>query len=141
MKWISREQLMATVGPLRKNEYGNICWLYALDHCKGIDIVYHIGKSGQSYNIGGRNERENLYISRIIGEILDRLAPETKKGLGIGSYTELITFVADRPGHDRRYAIDASKIESELGWKAEEDFESGILKTVKWYLKEIIQWK
>ena len=113
-------------------------WLYVLDHCKGIDTVYHRGKSGGSYNIGGRNERENLYISRIICEILDRLAPGQKKDSNRQSYKELITFVTDRPGHDRRYAIDASKIENELGWKAEEDFESGILKTVEWYLKEII---
>ncbi len=113
-------------------------WLYVLDHCKGIDMVYHIGKSGESYNIGGRNERENLYISRIICEILDKLVPEQKQDSHRQSYQELITFVTDRPGHDRRYAIDASKIENELGWKAEEDFESGILKTVKWYLKEII---
>jgi len=113
-------------------------WLYVLDHCKGIDTVYHRGKSGESYNIGGRNERENLYISQRICEILDQLAPEPKKDSNRQSYKELITFVTDRPGHDRRYAIDASKIESELGWKAEEDFESGILKTVEWYLKEII---
>jgi dTDP-glucose 4,6-dehydratase len=109
-----------------------------LDHCKGIDLVYHYGKSGESYNIGGRNERQNLYIVQIICKILDQLAPEYKKGSDIQSYHELVAFVTDRPGHDRRYAIDASKIENELGWKAEEDFESGILKTVKWYLKEII---
>jgi len=113
-------------------------WLYALDHCKGIDLVYHYGKSGESYNIGGRNERQNLYIVQIICKILDELVPDQKKGSDIQAYQELITFVTDRPGHDRRYAIDASKIERELGWKAEEDFESGIMKTVKWYLKEII---
>ncbi|PKM77566.1 MAG: dTDP-glucose 4,6-dehydratase [Firmicutes bacterium HGW-Firmicutes-15] len=111
-------------------------WLYVLDHCKGIDLVFNHGKSGESYNIGGNNERENLYIARIICKIIDELAPENKNGSQISSYTELITFVTDRPGHDRRYAIDASKIEKELGWKAEEDFESGILKTVQWYLRD-----
>jgi dTDP-glucose 4,6-dehydratase len=110
-------------------------WLYVLDHCKGIDLVYHRGKSGESYNIGGRNERENLYIASIICEILDKLAPEKRAGSKMKTYKELITFVTDRPGHDRRYAIDAGKIENELGWKAEEDFESGISKTVKWYLQ------
>lgn len=110
-------------------------WLYVLDHCKGIDLVFHRGKSGESYNIGGRNERENLYIVQIICQILDDLAPSVKDTAGLKSYHDLVTFVTDRAGHDRRYAIDASKIENELGWKAEEDFESGILKTVEWYLK------
>lgn len=111
-------------------------WLYVLDHCKGIDLVFHKGRSGESYNIGGRNERENLYIVRTICGILDELAPQVKDNAGLKSYYDLVTFVTDRPGHDRRYAIDAGKLESELGWKAEEDFESGILKTVEWYLKE-----
>jgi len=103
-------------------------WLYVLDHCTGIDIAYHDGKSGETYNIGGRNERDNLYIVAKICEILDRVKPSEK------SYKELITFVDDRAGHDRRYAIDATKIEDELGWKADENFESGILKTIEWYL-------
>ncbi len=111
-------------------------WLYVLDHCRGIDLVFHQGRSGESYNIGGRNERENLYIATLICEQLDQLDPAAQRGADLKSYKELITFVTDRPGHDRRYAIDATKIESELGWKAEEDFESGLLKTVKWYLKE-----
>ncbi len=103
-------------------------WLYVLDHCKGIDLVYHTGKQGHMYNIGGRNERTNLQIVDRICTILDQKVPHKK------SYKEFITFVEDRAGHDRRYAIDASKIESELGWKADEDFESGIVKTVEWYL-------
>ena len=104
-------------------------WLYVMDHCKGIDNVFHKGSAGETYNIGGRNERNNLYIVHKICEILDNRSP-----LNEGSYKQFITFVKDRPGHDRRYAIDATKIESELGWKADEDFESGILKTVDWYL-------
>jgi len=105
-------------------------WLYVLDHCKGIDLVYHTGKSGEVYNIGGRNERDNNYIVNKICEILDEKVPSDK------SYTSLITYVEDRAGHDRRYAIDATKIENELGWKADENFESGILKTIEWYLKK-----
>ena len=105
-------------------------WLYVLDHCKGIDLVYHEGTSGETYNIGGRNERDNLYIANKICEILDTLKPKKT------SYKELITFVEDRAGHDRRYAIDATKIETKLGWEAEENFESGILKTIAWYLEK-----
>jgi len=105
-------------------------WLYVLDHCKGIDLVYHTGKTGEVYNIGGRNERTNLQIVDAITTILDQRVPKGK------SYKELITFVEDRAGHDRRYAIDATKLESELGWKADENFNTGIVKTVEWYLKK-----
>ncbi|WP_060825344.1 dTDP-glucose 4,6-dehydratase [Sulfurospirillum cavolei] len=105
-------------------------WLYVLDHCKGIDLAYHEGISGETYNIGGRNERNNLYIAHKICEILDTLKPKAT------SYQEQITFVEDRAGHDRRYAIDATKIETKLGWSAEENFESGIVKTVEWYLRK-----
>ncbi len=108
-------------------------WLYVLDHCKGIDLVYHMGKEGEVYNIGGRNERNNNYIADKICEILDGLTPRT-----LGSYREQITYVKDRAGHDRRYAIDATKIETELGWNADENFESGIVKTIKWYLKKYL---
>jgi len=103
-------------------------WLYVLDHCKGIDLVYHTGKSGEVYNIGGRNERNNNYIVEKICEILDEKIPQNE------SYKKLINYVEDRAGHDRRYAIDATKIENELGWKADENFETGILKTIEWYL-------
>ncbi|MDD3342483.1 MAG: dTDP-glucose 4,6-dehydratase [Sulfurospirillaceae bacterium] len=105
-------------------------WLYVLDHCKGIDLVYHEGNSGEVYNIGGRNERDNLYIAHKICEILDTMCPREN------SYQELITFVEDRAGHDRRYAIDATKLETKLGWEAEENFESGIVKTIEWYLRK-----
>jgi dTDP-glucose 4,6-dehydratase len=103
-------------------------WLYVLDHCKGIDLVYHTGKEANVYNIGGRNERTNLQIVDAICGILDEKVPASK------SYKELITFVEDRAGHDRRYAIDATKLENELGWKADENFDTGIVKTIDWYL-------
>jgi len=103
-------------------------WLYVLDHCKGIDLVYHTGKEANVYNIGGRNERTNLEIVDAICTILDEKVPTEK------SYKALITFVEDRAGHDRRYAIDATKLENDLGWKADEDFDSGIIKTIEWYL-------
>jgi dTDP-glucose 4,6-dehydratase len=104
-------------------------WLYVLDHCKGIDLVYHIGRAGEVYNIGGCNERNNNYIADKVCEILDVLRPKA-----VGSYKGQISYVEDRAGHDRRYAIDATKIETELGWQADESFETGIVKTIKWYL-------
>ena len=105
-------------------------WLYVLDHCKGIDLVYHTGEQGHVYNIGGRNERTNLQIVDSICTILDDKVPTDK------SYKELITFVEDRAGHDRRYAIDATKLENNLKWKADENFDSGIVKTIEWYLNK-----
>ena len=105
-------------------------WLYVLDHCKAIDLIFHHGKNGETYNVGGHNERNNLEIVNKICAILDEKRPRKS-----GRYADLITFVADRAGHDFRYAIDASKIETELGWKAEETFETGIVKTVEWYLR------
>ena len=108
-------------------------WLYVLDHCKGIDLVFHNGKEGNVYNIGGRNERTNLQIVDTITSILDQKVPAQER-IGKQSYKELITFVEDRAGHDRRYAIDASKLENELGWKADENFDTGIVKTIDWYL-------
>lgn len=107
-------------------------WLYVLDHCKGIDLVYHNGKKGETYNIGGRNERTNLQIVDRICTILDKEVPREENS----SYKDLITFVEDRAGHDRRYAIDATKLENELGWKADENFDTGIVKTIQWYLNK-----
>ena len=104
-------------------------WLYVMDHCSGIYLALEKGKLGETYNIGGRNERENLYIANVICELLDEMLPKKT------SYKEQISFVKDRPGHDFRYAIDASKIENELGWKAKENFETGIKKTILWYLE------
>ncbi len=106
-------------------------WLYVLDHCKAIDLIFHRGRNGETYNIGGHNEKNNLEIVDAICSILDKKCPQ-KDGK---SYKNLIVFVKDRPGHDRRYAIDASKLTNELGWKADENFASGIVKTVEWYLQ------
>ncbi|MFZ5630016.1 MAG: dTDP-glucose 4,6-dehydratase [Spirochaetota bacterium] len=111
-------------------------WLYVRDHCSGIDLAFHKGQAGETYNIGGRNERNNLQIVGTITELLQQMAPPQSRQLSIAHYKDLITFVADRPGHDRRYAIDATKIETQLSWKAQENFESGIRKTVEWYLAQ-----
>lgn len=105
-------------------------WLYVTDHCAAIRCVLANGKPGETYNIGGWNEKANLDIVHTVCALLDELRPRSDGK----SYREQITFVADRPGHDRRYAIDAHKIERELGWKPAETFESGIRKTVRWYL-------
>lgn len=106
-------------------------WLYVLDHCKGIELAFKTGKSGETYNIGGRNERNNLQIVDTVCTILNDLKPKAT-----GKYQDQITFVKDRPGHDLRYAIDATKIETELGWKADENFETGIKKTIEWYINK-----
>ena len=105
-------------------------WLYVTDHCSAIRAVLAKGRLGQTYNIGGWNERANIDIVKTICRLLDELRPDPA-----GSYTRLITFVKDRPGHDRRYAINATKIYNEIGWKPIETFESGIKKTVEWYLR------
>jgi dTDP-glucose 4,6-dehydratase len=107
-------------------------WLYVMDHCKALDIIFHGGRAGETYNVGGHNEKTNLQIANAICEIFDEKRPRKS-----GSYKELITFVVDRAGHDKRYAIDATKLETELGWKAEESFDTGILKTIDWYLNEL----
>lgn len=105
-------------------------WLYVTDHCGAIRRVLQAGRAGETYNIGGWNEKANIDIVQLICQQLDALRPRAD-GRG---YAEQIRFVADRPGHDRRYAIDARKIERELGWRPQETFESGIAKTIRWYL-------
>lgn len=105
-------------------------WLYVLDHCKAIDLVFHKGKSGETYNIGGHNERNNITIVKTICALLDDYKPRSNGK----KYEELITFVEDRAGHDLRYAINPDKIVNELGWKPDENFDTGIVKTVQWYL-------
>ena len=105
-------------------------WLYVTDHCSAIRLALARGRLGETYNVGGRNERTNLEVVNVICALLDELKPRADGN----SYSTQISFVKDRPGHDLRYAIDASKLENELGWKAQENFESGIRKTVQWYL-------
>ena len=104
-------------------------WLYVGDHCSAIRCVLENGKIGETYNIGGHNERNNITIVSTICAILDEMRPHPD-----GSYAKLITYVKDRPGHDRRYAIDSTKLQTQLGWKPKECFETGIRKTVQWYL-------
>ena len=106
-------------------------WLYVLDHCKAIDLIFHTGKAGETYNVGGFNERNNITIVKTICALLDERRPR-KNG---AKYADLITFVQDRAGHDFRYAIDSSKLTDELGWHADENFDTGIVKTVDWYLQ------
>ena len=107
-------------------------WLYVEDHAKALYTVMSKGEPGETYNIGGNNEKRNIEVVTIICDILEELVPD--KPNGIDHYADLITYVTDRPGHDLRYAIDASKMQKELGWLPEETFETGIRKTVEWYL-------
>jgi dTDP-glucose 4,6-dehydratase len=111
-------------------------WLYVEDHARALTLVLEHGAVGETYNVGGRNERTNLHVVESICDLLDEVAPTAD-----GPHRDLITFDADRPGHDHRYAIDASKLERELGWQAEENFESGIEKTVRWYVDEQPWWR
>ena len=121
--------------------YGDGCqvrdWLYVEDHARALFTVASEGRIGETYNIGGYNEKKNIEVVKVICELLEELVPEKPNGLS--SYGELITYVKDRPGHDVRYAIDASKITRELGWKPQETFETGMRKTVHWYL-ENLEW-
>jgi len=114
-------------------------WLYVDDHARALYLVATEGEVGETYNIGGHNERQNIEVVRTICEILEELVPDKPEGVSV--YKDLITHVQDRPGHDVRYAIDASKIERELGWKPDETFESGIRKTVAWYLDNQAWWQ
>jgi dTDP-glucose 4,6-dehydratase len=110
-------------------------WLYVEDHARALDLILERGRPGETYNVGGRNERRNIDVVRAICSVLDELAPANRPR------ADLIEFVTDRPGHDARYAIDASKLENELGWSAREDFGSGIEKTVRWYLDNDWWWR
>ncbi|ASL26018.1 dTDP-glucose 4,6-dehydratase [Azotobacter chroococcum] len=114
-------------------------WLFVEDHARALVEVVTRGKVGETYNIGGHNEKRNLEVVQALCDLLEELAPT--KPEGVERYRDLITFVKDRPGHDLRYAIDASKIERELGWKPQETFESGIRKTVQWYLDNRLWWQ
>jgi dTDP-glucose 4,6-dehydratase len=110
-------------------------WLYVEDHARALDIIAERGRIGETYNVGGRNERRNIDVVTTICDVLDRLVPHD------GARADLIEYVTDRPGHDARYAIDATKLEDELGWRAAEDFDSGITKTVEWYLANEWWWQ
>jgi len=110
-------------------------WLYVEDHARALDLIAERGRIGETYNVGGRNERRNIDVVRKICAVLDKVAPANRPR------DALIAFVTDRPGHDVRYAIDASKLENELGWRAREDFDSGITKTVEWYLANQWWWE
>lgn len=111
-------------------------WLYVEDHAKALTLVLERGTVGDTYNVGGRNERTNLHVVESICDLLDEMSPRLA-----GPRRDLISFVADRPGHDRRYAIDASKLERELGWRADENFESGLAKTVRWFFDNRQWWQ
>lgn len=110
-------------------------WLYVEDHARALDLIAERGRAGETYNVGGRNERRNIDVVRKICTVLDQLSPSNRPR------EELIEFVTDRPGHDARYAIDATKLERELGWKAQENFDTGIEKTVRWYLENDWWWR
>jgi dTDP-glucose 4,6-dehydratase len=112
-------------------------WLYVDDHAAALELIVRRGVPGETYCIGGRNERRNLQVVEVICDLLDELAPSSE----IGSRRGLITYVTDRPGHDHRYAIDATKLEQELGWSAVETFETGIRKTIAWYLENEGWWR
>ena len=112
-------------------------WLYVEDHVRALQAVFERGQPGRTYNIGGHNEKENIEVVRTLCSVLDRSAPRTDGR----SYAEQITSVADRPGHDKRYAIDAGRIRRELGWTPAETFETGIAKTVDWYLANEAWWR
>ena len=114
-------------------------WLFVEDHARALVQVATIGKIGETYNIGGHNEKQNIEVVKTLCLLLEELAPN--KPEGVAQYSDLITYVTDRPGHDARYAIDASKIYKELGWKPEETFETGLRKTVQWYLDNKEWWQ
>lgn len=115
-------------------------WLYVEDHARALLTVVTSGSIGETYNIGGHNEQKNLHVVHTICDLLEELAPD-RKPAGVAAYRDLITFVKDRPGHDARYAIDASKIQRELGWVPQETFASGMRKTVQWYLDNQEWWQ
>ena len=112
-------------------------WLYVKDHCRALDTVLHHGKKGETYNIGGNNEVKNIDLVQLICQIMDEIAPN----LPVKPSQQLITFVKDRPGHDRRYAIDSSKLQQELGWKPQATLETGLKETLQWYVENRQWWQ
>lgn len=134
-----RKALAGEFLPLYGSGYQVRDWLYVEDHVEALYLILQKGKIGESYNIGGHNEKKNIEVVETICHLLEELAPE--KPLGIKNYRDLITHVEDRQGHDLRYAIDASKIKKELAWCPRESFESGMRKTVDWYVNNTAWWK
>ena len=126
--------LMGERLPVYGNGYNVRDWLYVEDHARALDLIVERGHVGETYNVGGRNERRNIDVVERICDVLDMLRPANRPR------RELIKFVTDRPGHDQRYAIDASKLETDLGWRAREDFDTGVEKTVRWYLDNEWWW-
>jgi dTDP-glucose 4,6-dehydratase len=116
-------------------------WLYVEDHARALVTVLQKGRAGETYNVGGNNERTNLQVVEAICSVLDQLQEERLRALSLRTFKELITFVPDRPGHDRRYAIDATKLRTELGWEPRETFDTGIVKTVRWYIDNSWWWQ
>ncbi|MDO5537660.1 MAG: GDP-mannose 4,6-dehydratase, partial [Desulfovibrionaceae bacterium] len=114
-------------------------WLFVEDHARALELAVDRGVPGETYNVGGSAERRNIDVVRGLCRVLDELAPEHPAGLA--RYEDLITFVTDRPGHDARYAIDATRIRTELGWKPLETFETGLAATVRWYLENEAWWR
>ncbi len=112
-------------------------WLYVEDHCRAIDLILQDGTIGDTYNIGGNNEIRNIDIVKSICSVLDKLKPATSGK----SYHDLIAYVTDRPGHDFRYSIDSTKIKNELNWTPKETFDTGLIKTIEWYLNNETWWK
>ncbi|AIF44254.1 dTDP-glucose 4,6-dehydratase [Virgibacillus sp. SK37] len=113
-------------------------WLYVMDHCKAIDLIFHQAEAGEIFNIGGRSEKMNIEVVKTICGILDEMESGRLAEINKNSFTELISFTKDRLGHDRRYAVDDSKLRQKLGWRAEEELKNGLIKTVEWYVK---RWK
>lgn len=105
-------------------------WLYVVDHCEAIDLIVRRGEVGRTYNVGGNNEWRNIDVVNLMCDLLEELQPPEPKG----RYHDLVTFVSDRPGHDQRYAIDATRIQAELGWEPTHRFEDGLRETIQWYL-------
>lgn len=126
---IIRNALLGSTIPIYGDGSNIRDWLHVNDHCEAIDLVFHCGKKGSTYNVGSDNEQTNLEIAQVICAILDEMSPKNI------SYSKLIEYVEDRAGHDKRYAVDASKIDNELGWSPNKEFEIGIRETVDWYLK------
>ncbi|HET7628501.1 MAG TPA: dTDP-glucose 4,6-dehydratase [Bacillales bacterium] len=136
---IIRKALRAERIPIYGDGQNRRDWIYVLDHCKGIDMAFHCGRAGEAYNIGGNNEWTNVQVAEHICRLLDERCREIRQSAGLSSFRRLISFVKDREGHDRRYAVDISKLKRETGWQPETPFTVGLRMTVEWYVNEVEQ--